>query len=320
MSRLEGVHGSVLGDAAVVAEGRAHDLPVTSTDAGTPGRLRFGLVRDAFGLWRTRIGLAATLLVVAIALLGPLLASHSPTALVTPPYAAPSSAFPLGGDELGRDALSRVLHGGLTILLVSAVAAVLGTALGTLMGLTAGYVRGVWDDVIMRTADIFLAFPAIVFALLLMSVLGPKAWLTVLAVMFVQAPQTARVMRGAAVQLTGRDFVTYAETLGVRKTRIVLREILPNVTAPLTVEFGLRTTYAIAIVASLGFLGYGPQPPAADWGQMINENRGGLVIQPWPVLVPVVLIALLTIGTNLITDGVGRAAAGIDRKLDVSSG
>jgi peptide/nickel transport system permease protein len=319
MSSVEDVRGGILADAAVVAEGRAYDLPPTSADVGAPRKVRFGLVRDALGLWRTRIGLAVTGVVVGIALFGPLVAPHSPTALVAPPYGAPSSAFPFGGDQLGRDALSRVLHGGLTILLVSAAAAVLGTALGTLMGLTAGYVRGIWDDVIMRTADVLLAFPAIVFALLLMSVLGPKAWLVVLSVMFVQAPQTARVMRGAAVQLTGRDFVTYAETLGVRKTRIVLREILPNVTAPLTVEFGLRTTYAIAIVASLGFLGYGPQPPAADWGQMINENRGGLTIQPWPVVVPVILIALLTIGTNLITDGFGRAAAGIDRKLDVSS-
>jgi peptide/nickel transport system permease protein len=287
-------------------------------DASAPRSLRFAVVRDALRLWRTRIGLVATLAVVAIALFGPLAAPHSPTELLAPPYAHPSVAPPLGADELGRDVLSRVLHGGLSILIVSAVAAVLGLVLGTMLGLTAGYVRGVWDEVIMRVTDVLLAFPAIVLALLLMSMVGPKPWLTVVAVMFVQAPQTARVMRGAAIQLTGRDFIIYAETLGVSKARILLREILPNVTAPLSVELGLRMTYAVGIVASLGFLGFGAQPPAADWGLMIYENRGGITIQPWPVVVPVILIALLTIGNNLITDGFGRAAVGIDRKLDVS--
>jgi peptide/nickel transport system permease protein len=318
MSGADKVVGGVLGDSAAMAEQPAYDSPAVITDASVPRSLRFAVARDALRFWRTRIGLAVTLAVVSIALFGPLAAPHSVTEFLAPPYARPSAALPLGADYLGRDVVSRVLHGGLSILLVSAVAAVLGLALGTALGLAAGYVGGVWDEVIMRATDILLAFPAIVLALLVMSMVGPHAWLTVVVIMFVQAPQTARVMRGAAVQLTGRDFITYAETLGVPKMRILLREILPNVTAPLSVGLGLGMTYAVGIVASLGFLGFGAQPPAADWGLMINENRGGITIQPWPVVVPVILIALLTIGNNLITDGFGRAAAGIDRRLDVS--
>jgi peptide/nickel transport system permease protein len=318
MSGADEVGGGVLRDSAAVAERPAYESPTVIGDANAPRRLRFAMAREALRFWRTRIGLAVTLAVVCIALFGPLAAPHSPTQFLAPPYAHPSAALPLGADYLGRDVVSRVLHGGLSILLISAVAAVLGLALGTMLGLTAGYVGGVWDEVIMRSTDVLLAFPAIVLALLLMSMVGPKTWLTVVAIVFVQAPQTARVMRGAAIQLTGRDFITYAETLGLRKTRILLREILPNVTAPLSVGLGLGVTYAVGIVASLGFLGFGAQPPAADWGLMIYENRGGVTIQPWPVVVPVILIALLTIGNSLITDGFGRAAAGIDRTLDVS--
>jgi peptide/nickel transport system permease protein len=320
MSGVDEVRGGVLGDAAAVAEQPALDVGTVVGDASAPPSLRFAVAREALGLWRTRVGLAVTLAVVAVALFGPLVAPHSPTQFVAAPYSQPSAGLPLGADGLGRDALSRVLHGGLSILVVSVVAATLGLALGTAMGLTAGYVRGVWDEVIMRAADVLLAFPAVVLALLVMSLLGPHAWLTVVAIMFVQAPQAARVMRGAAVQLTERDFITYAETIGVGRARILLREILPNVTAPLSVGLGLGVTYAVGIVASLGFLGFGAQPPAADWGLMINENRGGITIQPWPVVVPVILIALLTIGNNLVTDGIGRAAAGIDRRLDVSGG
>jgi peptide/nickel transport system permease protein len=170
----------------------------------------------------------------------------------------------------------------------------------------------------MRSLDVLLCFPAVVFALLLMSVVGPKLWLIVVAVALTHMPQVARTMRGAAVQLTGREFVAYAEALGKRTRRVVFGEILPNVTAPLMVELGLRMTWSIGIVASLGFLGFGRQPPAADWGLMINENRGGIEIQPWGVVAPVIAIAVLTIGTNLITDGLARAAAGIEREVDTS--
>jgi peptide/nickel transport system permease protein len=132
------------------------------------------------------------------------------------------------------------------------------------------------------------------------------------------APRIARVTRASALEMTQRDFVRAVEALGVPRRKILFAEILPNITSPLLVEFGLRLTYSIGIIAGLSFLGFGLQPPAADWGLMINENRIGITVQPYAVLVPVILIGILTIGTNLVADGMGRALIGIDR--DTGSG
>jgi peptide/nickel transport system permease protein len=277
------------------------------------------VLRGALKLGRTRFGLSLVVLVVLIALAGPFVAPHSATDFVAPPYATPSSAAPLGADAVGRDVLSRTLHGGLTILALAAISTIVGVGAGAFLGIMAGYRQGVWDDVIMRSLDVLLAIPAIVLAMLLMSVLGIHLWLVVLAVAAAHAPQTARVLRGATVQLTGREFILYGETLGVKRRGIIFGELLPNLTAPLTVEFGLRMTYSIGWVAALAFLGFGRQPPAADWGLMINENRSGLTIQPWGVLAPIILIAILTIGTNLIADGFGRTAAGIGRQVEADT-
>jgi peptide/nickel transport system permease protein len=135
----------------------------------------------------------------------------------------------------------------------------------------------------------------------------------VLAVAVTTVPRAARVTRGAAVEVVERDFVRAAEAIGLPRRKILLSEVLPNVTSPLVVETTLRLTFNIAVVAGLSFLGFGLQPPAADWGLMINENKNGLIIQPWPVVLPVIAIGLLTIGTSLIGDGLARAAIGIER-------
>src|SRR5204863_8144020 len=121
------------------------------------------------------------------------------------------------------------------------------------------------------------------------------------------------VMRGAGQEVVERDFIKAAEVVGEKRWRIVFGELLPNVTSPLLVEIGLRMTYSIGLVAAVSFLGFGLQPPTADWGLMITENRLSVTAQPWGVLLPVLAIALLTIGTNLVTDGIARAAIGIDR-------
>ena len=168
----------------------------------------------------------------------------------------------------------------------------------------------------MRGSDVVLAFPQIILALLAMAALPGKLWLIVLVVAVGHAPRVARVMRGAAQEVVERDFVKAAEAVGEKHSRIVLGELLPNVTSPLLVEIGLRMTFSIGLVAGISFLGFGLQPPAADWGLMINENRLSITVQPWAVCLPVIAIGLLTVGTNLITDGVARAAIGIDRKAN----
>ena len=172
----------------------------------------------------------------------------------------------------------------------------------------------------MRGMDLLLAFPPIVLALMCVSVVGPAAWLIVLVVGISQLPQTARVIRAAVVQVRDLDFVKYAEAVGLPRRRILREQMLPNVTAPLMVEIGIRLTFAIGLIASLDYLGLGVQPPKADWGLMIQENQSGLIVTYWPVLVPVLAIAVLTIGTNLVTDGIARSVGGIDRKVDCVTG
>jgi peptide/nickel transport system permease protein len=295
---------------------RATDLalqqPGTLIQAA-PGRARFALLRDALRLGRTRIGLGIVVLIVAVALLGPLVAPHSPTEFVGVPNTPPGGEAAFGTDALGRDVLSRFLHGGLTVLWLSAAATLLGIALGTVVGLVAAYSRNWLDDVLMRGNDVLLSFPQIILVLLAVSAIGPKLWLIVLTVGMTHAPRVARVMRGAGQEVVERDFIKAAEVVGEKRWRIVSSELLPNVTSPLLVEVGLRMTYSIGIVAAVSFLGMGLQPPTADWGLMINENRLAITVQPWAVGLPVLAIGLLTVGTNLVTDGVARAAIGLDR-------
>jgi peptide/nickel transport system permease protein len=263
---------------------------------------------------RGAAGLAMALLVLFVAVIGPALSPHSPNALLTLSFAKPSSEFPLGGDVLGRDALSRVLNGGWLLLLMAVAATAIGIVAGAAAGISAAYLRGARDGIIMRTVDVILAFPQLVFALLLLSLLGPKLWLIVLAVGLSHAPAVARVIRSATLDVAERDYVKVAELQGMRPAKVMAKEILPNLISPLMVEAGLRLTYSIVIMAGLAFLGFGQPPPAPSWGTMINENRIGLQLNPWAVIVPAVLIALLTIGTNTFTDAVARVTIGVDRR------
>jgi peptide/nickel transport system permease protein len=272
------------------------------------------VLRAAARTPRGMIGLGLTLFVVLVAVIGPFVAPKAPDALVTLPYGKLSGQFLLGGDSLGRDVLSRVLAGGWVLLIMAVGATVLGVAGGAAAGVSAAYLRGISDGIIMRAVDVILSFPQLVFALLLLSLLGPKLWLITIAVGVSHAPQVARVLRSATLDLSERDFVKAAELQGMRPTRVAWKEILPNLVSPLMVETGLRLTYSIVIMAGLAFLGFGQPPPAANWGTMINENRDGLSLNPWAVIVPALLIAVLTIGTNTFTDAFARVAIGVDRR------
>ncbi|WP_084499489.1 ABC transporter permease [Brevibacterium album] len=259
---------------------------------------------------QSRLGVALTALVVLVAFLGPLLlpwaTGYTQTEFADRPFQG-SGVF--GTDDLGRDVLSRFLAGGVSLLLYSVLATALGMFLGLLFGMVSAYVGGALDSVIMRANDVLLAIPQLVFALLAITVLGPQPWVLVTVIAITHAPRIARVARSAALGVINEDYIRAAEMYAMPRARILFREILPNITGPLAVEAGLRLTYSIGSIASLSFLGLGMQPPAADWGLMINENRIALAVQPWGVMLPVLAIAILTIGTNLIADAIARASA-----------
>ena len=271
------------------------------------------------GAARTRrgaVGLALMVFVVGVAVIGPLIAPYSPTEFVTGPFSPPAAGSILGSDALGRDVLSRVLAGGWVILLMALASTLLGVLVGAAAGISAAYLGGRADALIMRSVDVVLAFPSLVLALLLVSVIGPKLWLIVLAVGFSHAPQVARVIRASTLDISERDFVKAVELQGVKRGWIMVREILPNLITPLTVETGLRLTYSIIIMAGLGFLGFAQAPPAPTWGQMINENRIGMQLNLWAVVAPAALIAVLTVGTNTFSDAVARVALGVERRAE----
>jgi peptide/nickel transport system permease protein len=278
------------------------------------------LLRRTWRQTRTKIGVAVVALLIGTAVLGPFVAPYAPDDPVQKagtyalPFDRPSGEAKLGTDSIGRDVLSRFLWGGRSVLALTALSTALGAVLGIAVGLLAAYSRGILDEVLMRGMDVVLAFPQLVFALVVVATVGPRLWLLVLAVGITTMPRVARVTRGAAQEVVERDFVRAAESIGVPRRRILFGEILPNITSPLVVEVTLRVTFNIAVIAALSFLGFGLQPPAADWGLMVNENRQGLLTgEPWGVVMPVIAIGLLTIGTSLVGDGFSRAAVGIDR-------
>lgn len=280
--------------------------------AARPSRAKFGgragrLLRSALRTRRGQIGLLLTLIVVAIAFLGPLFAGNS-TALHGGPFEAPGGAAgPLGGDSLGRSVLDRVLDGGWRILLISAAATVLAIVLGAISGVVAAYRGGIADTLIMRTVDVLLGIPSLVFVLMLVSVIGSHPWLVILGVGLTQAPQVARVLRAAAQDVSERDYVKAVAAWGVPPRTVIRRHVIPSLLTPLMVECALRLSFSIILVASLSFLGLGTQPPTADWGVMINENRVGLSQNVWGVLAPAILLATLAVGTNMFSDAIARA-------------
>ena len=287
--------------------------PVTMPAAGARPA---SLLRRALRLGRTRIGVGLVLVLVLIALVGPHVAPHTASDFVGPPNTGPGDGQPLGTDYLGQDVWSRFLLGGQSILATAVLSTAVGLLVGVGIGLVAAYARNALDDVLMRALDVLMAFPQIMLALVAVAVVGAHAWVIVLAIAITTAPRVARVTRAAAQPVVERDFIASAEALGLSRTRILLGELLPNILSPLLVEASLRLTYSIGVIASLAFLGLSSDPNGADWGVMIQQNRIALTVQPWGVVTPVLAIALLTMGTGLIGDGISRAAAGIDRARD----
>lgn len=281
----------------------------------TPPVRSSALLARSLRLWRTRIGAILTLILVLVALVGPLVAPHGSAEFIAKPFtSAAASNTVFGTDYLGYDVLSRFLYGGRGILVTALVSTAIGVIAGVVIGLVAAYARNALDDVLMRLMDVIMAFPQIMLALVAVSLVGAKNWVIVVAIALTTAPRVARVARGAAQPVVERDFIGATESMGLSRVRILFGEVLPNILGPMMVEATLRLTYSIAVIAALAFLGLAANPDAANWGIMINKNQGALAYEPWGALLPILAIALLTMGTGLIGDGIARTAAGIDRE------
>ncbi|GAA1969265.1 ABC transporter permease [Microbacterium deminutum] len=288
---------------------------MTTIERNQPRVRRQGFsLRTFLSYGYTRVGLVITFAVVAIVIVGPFVAPYGPYDIVGAPFSEPTSTALLGTDVLGRDVLSRVLVGGFNVLWMATAATLLGVGAGLIVGVTAGYCGGATDVTIMRVVDILLAFPALILVMLVTSLIGPSPFVITLLVALAWLPSSARVMRGATSEVRNQDYVLAAQVNGVPWWRIMRTEVLPNLTSPLMVEVGLRLTWSISLIAALSFLGLGVQPPTADWGVMINENRDGLTVQPLGVIAPASMVALFTIGTSFIAEGLSRMLGGIDRR------
>lgn len=265
------------------------------------GRLRF--LRTPSGA----IGFGILVFVVLFALVGPYVAPHSPTRPLGAPLAGPSGSSPFGTDFLGRDVLSRMLHGGRSVLGLSLGATVLAYLLGLTIGLVAGYSRSIADPLLMRTVDVMLAFPPLLFLLILIAGIGSSVGVLILGVALIQAPAISRIVRTATLEVSVRGYVEAAIARGERPVAVVMREVLPNILGPVLVDAGLRFTFSILIIASVNFLGLGLQPPSSDWARIIGENRSYISVNAWAVVAPAAMIGILTIGVNLTGDAIARS-------------
>lgn len=260
-----------------------------------------------------RFGAVLVLIVLLIAFVGPLVSPHTPTEVVTRAYASHGdSGLLLGSDYLGRDVLSRVMWGGRSLILLPLLATAIAYLLGGALALGAAVTRGTAGEAVMRSFDVLLVFPGLLLALLLVTALGQSLSTVMIAIVLLQLPAIARIFYSAAVELGARGYVEAAIARGERMRYLLGREILPNIAGTVAADFGPRLIASIFLVAALGFLGFGAEPPAANWALMITENRPGITINGLAVFAPVLMIAMLTIGVSLISDAIARGIGASD--------
>ena len=265
------------------------------------------------------IGLFVFALLILIAIFAPLLAPHSPDDqfrdfFLTPPawQEGGSAQFLLGTDAVGRDMLSRLIYGSRFSLAIGFVVVGLALASGVILGLLAGYFRGIVDIVIMRIMDIVLAFPSLLLALVMVTVIGPGLFNAMLAIALVLQPHFARLVRAAVMAEKNREYVISARVAGAGHFRLMLVTILPNCVAPLIVQATLSFSNAILEAAALGFLGMGAQPPTPEWGTMLADAREFILRAWWVITLPGLAILITVLAFNLLGDGLRDA---LDPKL-----
>ncbi|OJU48747.1 MAG: ABC transporter permease [Mesorhizobium sp. 61-13] len=250
------------------------------------------------------IGIVLTALFVIAAVFAPWIAPYGNAQIVGDVWQPMSSQFWLGTDNLGRDLLSRMIYGARTTIFIAVLATALSFTLGSTLGFCAAVLGGWFDTLMSRFVDLLMAIPTLIFALVVLSVL-PSTLVTLILVMgILDSTRVYRLSRAIAVDIEVMDYVEAAKLRGEGMGWIIFREILPNALSPLISELGLRFIYAILFLSALSFLGLGVQPPDADWGGMVKENKDGIVFGIGAALIPAAAIAALAISVNLVADWV----------------
>jgi peptide/nickel transport system permease protein len=268
--------------------------------------------RDAWRRFRSTpgayLGLAIVLVVALAALLAPLIAPTDPLAQNLGIGAVgPSAHHPFGTDKLGRDLFARIVYGARISIRIGFVAVGLAITIGTAIGMTSGYVGGKIDNALMGAMDVMLAFPSIILAIGIATILGPSITNLMIAVGIVYIPQYARLARSSVLAIRDAEFVEAARAVGARSLPILARHILPNIVAPLIVQAALGIATAELEAAGLSYLGLGAQPPTPEWGAMLNDARDYWLSAPWALIFPGIAITLLVLGFNLLGDGLRDA-------------
>ena len=288
--------------------------PPSATQAPEPP----GPLREFWSYFSANKGAIAGLVIVVtmmlVALFAPWLAPHDPIITnsdiaLQPPFwqAGGTLAYPLGTDAIGRDILSRLIHGARLSLVIGVAVVAVSVMLGTFLGLTAGYFRGVYEIAVMRAMDIILTLPSLLLAIVIVAILGPGIMNAMLAVAVVILPHYVRITRAAVISETSRDYVTAARMNGASHLRLMVSEVLPNCAAPLIVQASLGISTAILDAAALGFLGLGAQPPSPEWGTMLADAREFVLRAWWVVTFPGIMILITVLAFNLLGDGLRDA-------------
>jgi peptide/nickel transport system permease protein len=258
-----------------------------------------------------QFGILVIILYVLVALFAPLLAPYGETQVVGDGFAPWSGEFLLGTDNLGRDMFSRLVYGARNTLGIAFLTTVLAFLLGGLSGLIAA-IKGGWvDQGLSRIVDILMAIPQLIFALLILSVVGTTATSLVLVIALLDATRVFRLSRAVAMNVVVQDFVEAARLRGEGLWWLVTREVLPNAAAPLIAEFGLRFCFVFLFISALSFLGLGIQPPTADWGSMVRDNAVLITFGDISPLLPALAVALITVSVNFVVDWMLHKSSGL---------
>ena len=258
-----------------------------------------------------KVGVLAILAYAFVALFAPLLAPYGETAIVGSSYELWSDKFVFGTDNIGRDMLTRLIYGARNTIGIAFLTVAIAFFVGGALGMLAAILGGVYDLVIGRLVDILMAIPSLVFALLLLTVFGTSIPSLVLIIALLDSTRVFRIARSAAMNVVVMEFVEAARLRGEGMGWVIRKEVLPNITAPLLAEFGLRFCFVFLFIAALSFLGLGIQPPLADWGSMVRETATLINYNDITPLLPAIAIAGLTVAVNFVVDWMLHLSSGL---------